>query len=357
MTRTSRILIIMAALLLSCTYYLPLWVIVLDAPQYPEGLGLHIYINEIDGQHEGDLQKINNLNHYIGMKTINPESIPELKIMPWIMRVVLLFGVVVGALGKVRLLWIWLILFAIVAVAGLVDYYLWGYDYGHNLDMENAIIKVPGMTYQPPLIGAKDLLNFRAVSMPASGGWIAIASFLIGVLILIFELRRKRGRSGAAIKSGHSRTSVVLAAFVTLAIVSCGNQGPVPIRYGEDHCDYCRMTIVDQGFGSELVTGKRKVFKFDSIECLAAFAIAREADFGGEPTLYVTDVNQPGRLLTHNTATFVHARELKSPMGVGLVAFGSPQDGSTFIDKDGGQVVEWGDVQKIVRAAWGINGQ
>ena len=62
-------LIVVAALLLSFTYFFPLWEITLDAPQYPEGLGLEIWINQMQGQHPGDLNKINNLNHYIGMKT------------------------------------------------------------------------------------------------------------------------------------------------------------------------------------------------------------------------------------------------------------------------------------------------
>lgn len=188
-------IIIVAALLLTATYYLPLWSIALNAPQYPEGLGLEIWINQIKGQHDNDLNKINNLNHYIGMKKIEPESIPELTIMPWIMRTVLVLGLIAGIVGKRKLLTIWLIVFLIVAIAGLVDFYLWGYDYGHNLDMEHAIIKVPGMSYQPPLIGSKNLLNFEAVSLPGLGGWFAIGSFLIGLTVWFFEMRKHRRKA------------------------------------------------------------------------------------------------------------------------------------------------------------------
>lgn len=188
-------IIIVAALLLTATYYLPLWSIALNAPQYPEGLGLEIWINQIKGQHDNDLNKINNLNHYIGMQKIEPESIPELTIMPWIMRTVLVLGLIAGIVGKRKLLTIWLIVFLIVAIAGLVDFYLWGYDYGHNLDMEHAIIKVPGMSYQPPLIGSKNLLNFEAVSLPGLGGWFAIGSFLIGLAVWFFEMRKHRRKA------------------------------------------------------------------------------------------------------------------------------------------------------------------
>lgn len=190
MSRTSRIIILVAALLLSLTYYLPLWEISLEAPQYPEGLGLEIWINQMQGQNPGDLNKINNLNHYIGMKTIHPESIKELSIMPWIMRGLMLFGIIVAWAGKRRLLLAWLVLFVVMAVAGLVDFYLWGYDYGHNLDMENAIIKVPGMTYQPPLIGSKQLLNFTAHSWPGPAGWVAVGVFIVSAAIYYLERRR-----------------------------------------------------------------------------------------------------------------------------------------------------------------------
>lgn len=193
MSTLSRIVLVLAALALTVTYYTPLWKIALVAPQYPEGLGFQIWINQLQGENPGDLNKINNLNHYIGMKTIHPESIPELKIMPWIMRGLVLLGLVAALFGTRRWLLIWLLVFSAVAIAGFVDYYLWGYDYGHNLDTAKAIIKIPGMSYQPPLIGSKKLLNFTAISLPGSGGWTAVGSFVAGALLWVYELRRKRG--------------------------------------------------------------------------------------------------------------------------------------------------------------------
>ncbi len=202
MSTSSRIVLAIAALLLSLTYFLPLWQISLEAPQYPEGLGMEIWINQMRGQNPGDLNKINNLNHYIGMKTIHPESIRELTIMPWIMRGIMLFGLAVAATGKRRLLLIWLLLFGLMSVAGLVDFYLWGYDYGHNLDMENAIIKVPGMTYQPPVIGSKQLLNFTAHSWPGPAGWVAVAAFLCSAAVYVYE-NRKAKQSSKEVSRAH----------------------------------------------------------------------------------------------------------------------------------------------------------
>lgn len=190
MTLSSRLLIIAVSLLLSLTYFQPLWYISLKAPQYPEGLGLEIWISGMQGQNDGDLAKINNLNHYIGMKRIEPDAIRELTIMPWIMRTVMLLGIVAGLSGRRKFLMIWLLIFLVVAIAGLVDFYLWSYDYGHNLDVEHAIIKIPGMSYQPPLIGSKQLLNFTATSLPGPAGWVAIGVFLAGAAVYMLERRR-----------------------------------------------------------------------------------------------------------------------------------------------------------------------
>jgi hypothetical protein len=190
MNARSRLLLAVASLALLVMYGVPMWKISLDAPQYPEGLGLQIWVDNVKGEKEHDLQNVNNLNHYIGMKRIEPESIPELRWMPWIIGGLSLLGVLASAGGKRWMLFGWTLLFLAVAVVGLYDFYLWEYDYGHNLDMENAIIKIPGMSYQPPLIGSKQLLNFTASSWPALGGWIAFAALATGLYLSVMEWRR-----------------------------------------------------------------------------------------------------------------------------------------------------------------------
>jgi hypothetical protein len=191
MLRSSRVLIATASILLGLVFVLPLWRIELQAPQYPEGLGLFIEISDITGVKPHDLQNINGLNHYIGMKAIEPDSIPELRFMPIFVAVMIAAGLLVAATGNRMLLYVWVGVFLIGAVAGLVDFWLWSYDYGHNLD-PTAAIKVPGMSYQPPLIGSKQLLNFVATSWPALGGLAAMVSVGIGSLVSIGEWRRAR---------------------------------------------------------------------------------------------------------------------------------------------------------------------
>ncbi len=194
MTRATRWAVGLGALLLGALYLLPLWHIALKAPQYPEGIGMYIWVDQITGQKPHDLQNINGLNHYIGMKPIDPDAIPELRFMPVALGALIAIGLGAALWGRRRGLYLWTAAFTAGALAGLADFYRWGYDYGHSLD-PTAAIKIPGMSYQPPLLGSKQILNFIATSLPAAGGWIA---FLVLALAIALTMREWRlGRSPA----------------------------------------------------------------------------------------------------------------------------------------------------------------
>ena len=179
MDKQNRIWMGAAAVLLVLVYIFPIWSINLKAPQYPEGIGLNIRVNTIEGKGPNDLQNINGLNHYIGMQVIAPDSIPELKIMPVLFGILIVSGLATAVWGNRKWILSWLVLLMRLAIVGLVDLYLWEYDYGHNLD-PNAPIKVPGMSYQPPLLGTKQLLNMRTTSMPHLGFYVALISMGLG---------------------------------------------------------------------------------------------------------------------------------------------------------------------------------
>lgn len=193
MLTRSRIFLGVAAVGLLATLVLPLWRINLVAPQYPEGLGMKIWAHQITG----DLRSINGLNHYIGMKEIHPEAIPELRLMPVVVATLSALGLLAAIWGRRSGLAVWFALLLVASIAGLVDFWRWGYDYGHNLD-QTAAIKIPGMSYQPPLFGSKKLLNFTAVSLPDLGGWIAVAILLVASGVMVSEVRRGRTVAPAA---------------------------------------------------------------------------------------------------------------------------------------------------------------
>ncbi|MGE5730350.1 MAG: hypothetical protein ACM37U_00310 [Gemmatimonas sp.] len=185
MSQVSRVLLAFASVLLLFALRLPLWHIRLIAPQYPEGLGMDIHARTVVGAKEHDLDNINELNHYIGMKTIEPEEIPELRVIPWLIAGLGALGLIVAIARKRALLIGWLVAFGALGLVGLWDFWHWEHDYGHDLDFKHAIIKVPGMTYQPPLIGSKQLLNFTASSWPAAGAIVLGVAFLLGVTAMI----------------------------------------------------------------------------------------------------------------------------------------------------------------------------
>lgn len=190
MKNLSRGLMFFASMLMLLLFAFPIWNITLEAPQYPEGIKMYIWINKITGNDEFTLQNVNILNHYIGMKPITPESIPELTYFPYIIIGLIILGVIFAIIGKKFLYLIWSKLLIILGILGIYDFYLWEYNYGHNLD-PSAQIKIPGMTYQPPLIGEKQLLNFLAKSYPDVGTFAIILASIIAFIAFIIMYKRK----------------------------------------------------------------------------------------------------------------------------------------------------------------------
>jgi hypothetical protein len=189
------VLALASAALLSL-FFLPLWHIALEAPQYPEGLGMHIWVNTVSGANPNDLQSINELNHYVGMKAITPAAIPELRWMPWVVVGLALLGLLAAAVGRRGLVLTWLGAAGVAALAGLGDFWRWEYDYGHNLNPQ-AAIKIPGVTLQPPLIGSKQMLNITSHSWPAAGGWITILAVAVVLAVLVSEWTKSGALQGA----------------------------------------------------------------------------------------------------------------------------------------------------------------
>ena len=197
MSRTARLLTAIASLALLGLFLVPVWRIELAAPQYPEGLGMQIGIGSIHGMKPNDLENINGLNHYIGMKRISPSTIPALKVIPWVVGGLALLGLIAAASANRKVLYSWLGAFVLAALTGLADFWWWEFDYGHHIDYAHAIIKIPGMNYQPPLIGVKQLLNFTAVSWPDIGGWLALAAFVLGSTAVVLAWRAAPRRRAA----------------------------------------------------------------------------------------------------------------------------------------------------------------
>jgi copper chaperone NosL len=184
----ARLLVAVAALLPLLAFAFPLWRYDLDAPQYPEGIRMTIWINGLGGR----LDLVNGLNHYIGMRTIEPGSFPELTLMPWLVGALCATGLAVALVARRAALMAWLAGFAAFAVVGLADFAWWLYRFGHELSPEAPIAVDP---FMPPILGPKSIANFTVTTYPDVGGLALIAALLLGVVVLLLE---RRGRPPAA---------------------------------------------------------------------------------------------------------------------------------------------------------------
>lgn len=326
----SKILLLLSAVMLVISLFVPLWQIDLDAPQYPEGLKLLIWPNKI----AGDVDIINGLNHYIGMKTLHTGDFIEFTILPYLIAGFALLFAASAMVGKKRWLHFSFSALVVFGIVAMTDFWLWEYQYGHDLD-PNAAIKVPGMAYQPPLIGFKQLLNFGAYSIPAAGGFL----FLFAGVLLLFAILREN-KVFCKLKSSQSAAFLVAG----LTVTACGSDRPQEIKLNTDACQFCRMTISDGHFGAEIITTKSRVFMFDDVSCLLGF-ISEHHDTAIR-RYFVHDYQENNVLIDATEAWYVHSSDLKSPMGGNLAAFSTEADAHTYASQINAEVVRWPEVEK-----------
>jgi copper chaperone NosL len=327
---TSRILVAFASGALIAVFFLPAWRIDLFAPQYPEGLTLNIWINGISG----DVEIINGLNHYIGMKHINESMFPEFRFLPFVVGFYMLLGMLVAITGNRKYLFAYLILCVIGGALAMYDFYQWGYDYGHDLD-PNAAIQVPGLSYQPPLFGHKRLLNFDAYSFPDVGGWVVIAAAALAFGVWAVErYRQYRVRKLAA-------GAYATALAISLVIITSCNAQPEPFQYGKDDCHFCKMTIMDPKFGCQLVTKKSRVYKFDDVICMGRFLHAGTIEEKDIKQLVVINYEKQNDLLDVQQCNFVVSPAVRSPMNSNAAAFASKEAATKFNRSANGVILTW----------------
>ncbi|MGK2861065.1 MAG: nitrous oxide reductase accessory protein NosL [Chitinophagaceae bacterium] len=341
MGTVSRIIIAIGSLAMCIMFFVPAWAIYLVAPQYPEGLSMQIWLYKITGQ----VAIINGLNHYIGMKPINVDMFPEFTFLVYILGFLVLFGLAVAISGSRKLLFTYLMLSIIGGVAALVDFYMWGYDYGHNLD-PSAAIQVAGLSYQPPLIGHKKLLNFDAYSYPDTGGWVIVV--VTGLFFIIWFLEWRKHRKQKPMVQYKPITAVAVASIVSFFMAGC-NPTPEKIALGKDNCAECKMTIMDPKFGAEIVTKKGKVYKFDDTHCVAVFLERRGVELTDiHQTLFV-DYNNNNEFVKVKSVEFVVSSQFKSPMGGNAAAFKNTTEAQKkSAEIEGSKVTNWATLYNIL---------
>ena len=326
----SRVLLLIVAGLFLGSLYFPMWQIDLDAPQYPEGLNLKLYANKIGG----DVEIINGLNHYIGMATLHTENFIEFKILPYVIGFFGIFALVSTLIAKRKFVVALFISFILFTILAGVDFYRWNYEYGHNLD-PNAAIKVPGMSYQPPLIGYKQLLNFGAYSVPDSGGWMLIGSGLLIFIVLTLEYKWYKR---------FIKPKAALLLMPIFILTACSGNEPKPIKLNVDACEFCKMPISDGKFGAEIQTQKGRHFMFDDISCLVKYCEENESTT--IKSYYVHDYTKNNQLIDATKAFYISGGNINSPMHGNTAAFTTFSDAQNFGDKLKAKAINWNEILK-----------
>ena len=312
--------------------FVPLWQIELEAPQYPEGLVLKMHPHKL----AGNVDIINGLNHYIGMKTLHAENFIEFTVLPNIIGFFAAFCFLAALINRRKWLIALVSSFIVFGIISMIDFYRWNYNYGHDLD-PNAPIQVPGMSYQPPIIGYKQLLNFGAYSIPDIGGWIFIGVGLLLVTALIITLKKKKNMK---ISSFASKAAVPLSLFLIFGLMSC-NSGPQPIKLGQDACSFCKMSIADKRFGAEIITKKGKVFKFDDMHCVLGFMKSNTINNNDIKETWLVNFEEPHNFILAQNAFLLKSSELHSPMGGNVASFDNESKLKAAAQKVKGETVTW----------------
>ena len=197
LTLRSRILILIAVLVLLPTFFFPLWNMSFYSNQYPDGLVLHIYAYQLEGgktPNRDDLREINSLNHYIGMRPLLESDFSEFTWVPLVIGLLMILALRAMVLGKMSNLVDVFVLFTYFGLFSLWSFYHRLYMYGHNLD-PTASIKVQPFT--PPVFGSKQIANFMVNSFP---GFASYALFAFAVLLfvsILLSARRRKGTTNA----------------------------------------------------------------------------------------------------------------------------------------------------------------
>lgn len=171
--RLSTALLITAAALLAVSTFLPYWRMRLNAPQYPNGLFVTVYVNHM----EGDVAEIDGLNHYIGMAPLGDAATIEQAIAPIAMVVIGLMIIGVAFIHSK-----WLAVFAIPAmtfpVIFIADLWLWLWYYGNNLD-PTAPLSSSIKPFTPAVLGTGTVGQFSTTAVLQAGWYLALAAAIL----------------------------------------------------------------------------------------------------------------------------------------------------------------------------------
>jgi copper chaperone NosL len=174
-------LLMLGGLLLIISIFLPYWSMTMFAPQYPNGLNVQVYVNQL----AGDVREIDSLNHYLGMPPLDEGGQLERSISV----------VAITALGLLLLAAVfvhnkWAAVLALPALLFplifLADLAFILYQYGHSIDPESALGGAID-PFMPPLFGEGLVGQFKTIASAELGLILALTAVFVILLGLWFH--------------------------------------------------------------------------------------------------------------------------------------------------------------------------
>ncbi len=175
------IVLVVAAVLLFISIFLPYWKLTLFAPQYPQGLKASMYVNRL----AGDIQEIDGLNHYIGMKPMDEAAVLERTLS--IFMIIGIALLIAGAVYVHSPIALFLCIPAVLYPAFFLgDLYFWMRTFGTNLN-PHAPLSSAIKPFVPPILGVGQIAQFKTIASWEIGLYMSIAASVLIVIGLYFH--------------------------------------------------------------------------------------------------------------------------------------------------------------------------
>lgn len=175
------LIMLAAAIILFISIFFPYWKLTLFAPQYPGGLKAQMYVNRLTG----DIQEIDGLNHYIGMKPLGEAAVLERTLSVFI--IIGLSLLIIATIYVHSPFALFLSIPAIMYPAFFLgDLYFWMHNFGTNLD-QNAPLKNAVKPFVPPILGEGKIAHFSTVATWEIGLYLSFAASVLIIIGLYFH--------------------------------------------------------------------------------------------------------------------------------------------------------------------------
>lgn len=144
------------------------------------------------------------------------------------------------------------------------------------------------------------------------------------------------------------KKSIILAHLCLMfLLVGCSNE-PRPINYGTDECDYCKMKVMDNKYGAELVTEKGKIYIYDSIECMVNYISSEKLSDKDYASIWVENYANPGILIDASEGIYLKNDNIRSPMGLNVLAVETNTEFQKIYSENGGEKLTFNDLFRLI---------